>query len=333
MVGFCYNPASTGEQTNDFMTDNKSGLKVQILEVDENSVGQRLDNFLLPRLKGVPKTRIYRIIRKGEVRVNGKRKKPDYKLQLADKVRIPPVRISQAEKPVSSPALDKLVSEAILYQDESLLVINKPSGLSVHAGTGVKISLIDVLRGIFQDEYLELVHRLDKGTSGCLLLARNARVLKKLQAEFRDRSIQKSYHALVSGRWPEQIKEVNAGLQKSPELGGERKVNIDEAGKKSITRFSILKHYKQHSLMLAQPLTGRTHQIRVHAQFAGYSICGDEKYSTKEQAKLLSAIGISRLCLHAAEIELKHPLHGNKLKFTAPYDEKFQSALQIVDSI
>ena len=315
------------------MIENISALKVQNLEVDENSCGQRLDNFLMPRLKGVPKTRIYRIIRKGEVRVNGKRKKPDYKLQLADSVRIPPIRVSRNEKPLSNPGLDKLVMESILYQDESLIVINKPSGLSVHAGTGVKISLIDILRGVFQDEYLELVHRLDKGTSGCLLLARNASVLKHLQNDFRSRSIAKRYHALVHGVWPELIKEVNTGLQKSPELGGERKVNVAATGKNSVTHFSILKHYRLHTLVLAEPLTGRTHQIRVHAQFAGYPVCGDDKYSNKIQLKQLSTSGITRLCLHAAELELRHPRDGQILKLAAPYDDKFRSALQIVSTL
>ncbi len=315
------------------MTDKKLTSSVQKLEVDVNSIGQRLDNFLISRLKGVPKTRIYRIIRKGEVRVNGKRIKPEYKLALKDVVRVPPIRVSNTQIRIPTPELCQLIKGSILYQDESLLIVNKPSGISVHAGTGVKISLIEVLRHIYQDEYLELVHRLDKGTSGCLLLARNSHVLKLLQSDFKARTVKKDYHALVHGLWPQELEEVSVNLQRSPEAGGERRVYVDEEGLNAFTRFKLMQHFKQHSLVLAQPRTGRTHQIRVHAQFAGFPLCADEKYSDSEQRKQLSKMGIKRLCLHANSLEFKHPISGGLVKVSAPYDEKFKTALSILAAI
>ncbi|MBN4053276.1 RluA family pseudouridine synthase [Haliea sp. AH-315-K21] len=329
----CYNPRSLYKQVSVRMTDGTKPSKVRKLEVDENSVGQRIDNFLLSRLKGVPKTRIYRIIRKGEVRVNSKRIKPDYKLLLADIVRVPPIRVANLEIRIPTPELKQLVQESILYQDEVLLIVNKPSGLSVHAGTGVKISLIDVLRDIYKDEYVELVHRIDKGTSGCLLIARNAKALKQLQAEFKARTVKKDYHALVHGLWPQQLEEINLSLQRSPEAGGERKVYVAEQGQKALTRFSLIKRFTRHSLVLAQPKTGRTHQIRVHAQFAGHSLCADEKYSSIEQRKQLSKLGIKRLCLHAHSLEFTHPESGQLVKVSAPYDERFEFALNMLSSI
>ncbi len=315
------------------MADEKLASRVQKLEIDANSLGQRLDNFLISRLKGVPKTRIYRIIRKGEVRVNGKRIKPDYKLALNDIVRVPPIRVSNSEPRIPTRDLTQLISDSIIFQDESLLVVNKPSGISVHAGTGVKISLIEVLRHIYEGEYLELIHRIDKGTSGCILIARNSSILKYLQSDFKARTIKKDYHALVHGLWPEGFNVVSANLQRAPEAGGERKVYVDEEGQNAQTTFKLLQHYRQHSLILAQPRTGRTHQIRVHAQFAGFPLCGDEKYSKPEQRKQLCKMGISRLCLHANSLEFKHPISKVLIKVSAPYDEKFKMALKTLSVI
>lgn len=315
------------------MIDDKQAPSVKKLEVDENSAGQRLDNFLMSRLKGVPKTRIYRIIRKGEVRANGKRVKPDYKLVIADIIRIPPIRIAPTKISTPSPELKTLIKKSILYKDEDLLVVNKPSGLAVHAGTGVNVSLIDVMRDIYKEEYIELVHRIDKGTSGCLLLARNASALKKLQAGFKTRAVKKDYHALVFGQWPKDLEEINVALRKSPEAGGERTVSVSEQGQKALTHFTLLKQFKQHSLISAQPKTGRTHQIRVHAQFAGHSLCGDEKYSTAEQGKNISTLGITRLCLHAQALEFRHPESNEQIEVRAPYDDKFTFALKTLSDI
>lgn len=306
------------------------GAKVQHFIVDENASGQRVDNFLLSHLKGVPKTRIYRGIRKGEVRVNGKRIKPEHKLACQDEVRIPPLRTAQSSRPKASPALKDLLRQSVLYQDDSLLVVNKPSGIPVHAGTGVKISIIDAWRDIFEGDYLELVHRLDKGTSGCLLLAKNAATLKKLQAGFRSHAFTKTYHALVHGKWPAELREVNTGLQRMPARQGERKVTVDSSGKSALTHFHLMKSFGNFSLVEARPQTGRTHQIRVHASHAGYPVCGDDKYSSRAQLKLLKTLGITRLCLHAASLEFQHPLTGQLVKVKAPYDEAFQQAMAAV---
>jgi len=305
-----------------------SPTKVQQLEVDDNGQGQRIDNFLKSRLKGVPKSLIYRIIRKGEVRVNGKRIKPDYKLKVADSIRVPPLRLSQ-EKPLEpGESLLAVLQKAVLFEDEDILVINKPSGLAVHRGSGVSISVIDALRSLYAGQYLELVHRLDKGTSGCLLLARNARALKFLQDDFRERATEKDYHALIHGLWPEPLHLVSAGLQRSAEKHGQRKVFISQDGKQALTRFSVLEHYHSHSLVLAQPQTGRTHQIRVHAGFAGFPLCGDEKYSSREQMKSLKVLVIKRLCLHAAALCFRHPRNAQAMQMRAPYDASFSAAIQ-----
>ena len=302
--------------------------KVQLVTLDENAAGQRVDNYLLSRLKGVPKSRVYRIIRKGEVRVNGKRVKPEYKLCEGDSLRVPPLRFRQAEAlPEITPQLRELLKKSILFQDEDILLINKPAGLAVHRGSSVTINLIDALRSIYPQEYLELVHRLDKGTSGCILLARNARSLKKLQNDFRSRTTQKRYHALVHGRWPESLRQVSAGLQRHDNKQNEVKVSVSKAGKEALTHFRVLETYRNFSLICAEPVTGRTHQIRVHAGFAGYPICGDEKYSSTEQRKALSAIGVKRLCLHAAELSFRHPGSDELLAFNADYDENFVNAI------
>ncbi len=314
------------------MPEEKPDSGVRQLAVDENQLGQRVDNFLLGRLKGVPKSRIYRIIRKGEVRVNGKRVKPEHKLQAGDVVRVPPLRSSRTEAVAPSAVLLQSLKAAILYEDEHLLILNKPSGLAVHAGTNVKTGLIDALRGLYQNSYLELAHRLDKGTSGCLLVAKNAAVLKSLQQAFRDKQVHKLYHVLVHGNWPAHVTEVNAPLQRLPASGGERRVTIDAAGKQAATRIRLLEKMPGCSLLEASPLTGRTHQIRVHASHVGHPVCGDDKYASPQQRKNLRTAGVNRLCLHAASLEFRHPDDDRLLKVQAAYDDAFAAALEICRS-
>lgn len=316
------------------MTDNNVKPSVQFLIIDEHQAGQRIDNFLLARLKGVPKSRIYRIIRKGEVRVNKKRIKPEYKIQANDAVRVPPVRIAPS-KTLSQPSdqLQQVLKSSILYEDEDLLVINKPSGLPVHAGTGVKIGLIEALRYIFPtNPPLELAHRIDKGTSGCVLIAKHPKALRVLNKGFKEGLINKTYHALVCKRWPESITSVDVPLHKNQPRSGERFVEVSEQGKSALTKFRVLKHFKQFSLVEAKPATGRTHQIRVHAQYVGHPISGDDKYSKPELNNILKVQGYSRLCLHAAELGLKHPISGTELSITAPYDKQFQQITQLLSS-
>lgn len=313
-------------------TQPVSASAVTFQEVGEHHAGQRLDNFLMTRLKGVPKSRIYRIIRKGEVRVNKKREKPEYKLCAGDMIRIPPVRI--AEPGIQQPpaeALIALLKASVVYSDDDLMIINKPAGLPVHGGTGVKTGLIEAVRAMSSElAYLELAHRLDKGTSGCLLLARNGKSLKALSAQFKESRVQKTYHALVEGAWPEDITEVSAALKRLEPQGGERFVAVSREGKSAMTRFTVRERFRDATLVTAQPVTGRTHQIRVHAQLAGHPILGDEKYASAPSCRHFADLGIRRLCLHAAELTLQHPATGKTLHAEAPYDEAFSQALKIL---
>ena len=308
------------------------GPSVTFQEVSSEQSGQRIDNFLLSRLKGVPKSRIYRIIRKGEVRVNKKRIKPEYKLQTGDLVRIPPVRVAEPKQQIPpSEALQELLQNAVLFQDEYLLVINKPAGLPVHGGTGVKIGLIEALRHIYPAlTGLELVHRIDKGTSGCLLLAKNAKSLKILSAQFKAREVKKTYHALVEESWPEQISEVDAPLLRQEASNGERYVVVSNEGKAALTHFVILERFADATLIEASPSTGRTHQIRVHTQLTGCPIIGDAKYSRDTSRKQFADRGIKRLCLHAAQLSLTHPESGEQLTVSAPWDAQFSAAVSLL---
>ncbi len=309
-----------------------SETAVTFQEIGKPHAGQRLDNFLLTRLKGVPKSRIYRIIRKGEVRVNKKRVRPEYKLQEEDLVRIPPIRVADRSKPMPpGKELQDVLQEAVLYEDDDLLIVNKPAGIAVHAGTGVKTGLIESLRFMKPElERLELVHRLDKGTSGCLLIARSASALKKLSSQFKEGQVTKIYHALVEGEWPSNITEISAALERQPAQGGERFVNVSQAGKAARTHFAILERFDTVTLVEAKPLTGRTHQIRVHAQLSGHPIVGDDKYSSPEKRRFFRELGIKRLCLHAHEISFNHPATGQTMSFTADYEPRFSAAIRIL---
>lgn len=280
---------------------------VQFVEIDADLAGQRIDNFLMARLKGVPKSRVYNILRKGEVRINKARCKPDYKLLAGDVVRIPPVRITEKETGARpSNVLVKRLENAILFENDGLLVLNKPPGLAVHGGSGVTLGLIEVLRQMRPEaRYLELVHRLDRDTSGCIMIAKKRSMLRHLQAALRDKGrsgVRKVYQALVAGAWPPACRRVDAPLLKSEVGEGERIVKVNPAGKPSLTEFSVLANYEGFTLVEARPITGRTHQIRVHAQHMGHSLVGDEKYGHDEINEKMRQLGVRRLFLHAAEL-------------------------------
>jgi 23S rRNA pseudouridine955/2504/2580 synthase len=315
------------------LPENSNKPAVQILEVGERNDEQRLDNFLATRLKGVPKTLIYRIIRKGEVRINGKRAKPEQKLEVGDKVRVPPLRLaSTSEAPRPGARLEALLRQSVLFEDEDLIVLNKPAGLPVHGGTGVKLGLIEAMRALYPDvPGMELVHRLDRGTSGCLLLAKTGRARRGLTEAFRDHQVLKIYHALVVGEWPKQVTTVDANLQRQPERGGERRVTVDVDGKEARTGFRILKRLGAATLVEARPLTGRTHQIRVHAALVGCPLVGDDKYNSEASNAAFAQRGIRRLCLHAAEVRFPHPRDGRVIHIKADYDAAFAQALQQSD--
>jgi len=314
--------------------DSATHAQVKMIQIDVESAGQRLDNFLLTFLKGVPKSRIYRIIRKGEVRVNRARSKPEYKLEAGDEIRVPPVRVAERESAVPAASSSRLqqIEAAILYEDARLLVVNKPPGVAVHGGSGISYGLIEALRVLRPDQrFLELVHRLDRDTSGVILVAKKRSVLRVLHDDLRSRQMEKVYWALVAGAWPAKLKKVDAPLAKNELKSGERIVKVDADGKASITEFRVLKRLGDFTWVEARPLTGRTHQIRVHAQQAGFPILGDDKYGFDEVNKQLRKEGFKRLCLHAARLKIQLPEDEHPLVFEAPLDAEMSRLIQQYD--
>ena len=303
--------------------------RVQYLEINADQAGQRIDNFLLSRLKGVPKSRVYRLLRKGEVRVNKGRIRPEYRLIEDDVVRVPPIRVSKQSPASPGRSLRGILAESILLETEEFLVINKPFGLAVHGGSGINLGVIESLRAMREPHaYLELAHRLDRDTSGCLLIAKSRRVLKDLQDQMRQRSMDKRYITLVSGRWAKERREVNAPLLKQTVASGERIVRANSEGKPSLTRFKLLKHYANASLLEVKLETGRTHQIRVHCQLVGHPLAGDPKYGNESFNETLRHIGLKRLFLHAAELAFTSPATGERVKVQAPLPDGLEGVLK-----
>ncbi|CUX97218.1 23S rRNA pseudouridine(955/2504/2580) synthase RluC [Candidatus Hoaglandella endobia] len=305
------------------MKDNNINLQVIIISEDET--GQRIDNFLRTQLKGVPKSMIYRMIRKGEVRVNKKRIKPKYKLQNKDAVRIPPLRQGDTTSASFYTGFNKQVaalSDAVLYEDDHLLVLNKPAEMAVHGGSGLSFGVIEGLRALRPDaSFLELVHRLDKDTSGALLVAKKRSVLCALHEQLREKKVQKNYLALVHGRWKSSIKVVSVPLIKNIFSSSERIVRTGSRGKPSETHFKVEERFtKLATLVRASPVTGRTHQIRVHTQYAGHPIAFDNRYGDSAFNQQLKTCGLHRLFLHAAALTFKHPASGETLHIEAPLD-------------
>ncbi|MBU0743881.1 MAG: RluA family pseudouridine synthase [Gammaproteobacteria bacterium] len=301
--------------------------KAYILAIDEESALQRLDNFLFNRLKNVPKSRIYRMLRSGEVRVNKKRVKPLYKLQPNDLIRIPPFWAE--EVPVRKPGADlvKLLLNSIVFEDSEIIVINKPSGIASHSGSGIDFGVIEILRAARSDlKTLELVHRLDRDTSGCLILAKKRTALRQLHQLALDGKISKKYILLVKGVWSGGERIVDAPLLKNQLQSGERMVMVDEEGKKSITIFRPIKIGKEVSLLEAELKTGRTHQIRVHAAHIGHPIAGDQKYTDAEFNNKMKKIGIKRLFLHSKKISFCWE-NGEEVSFSAELDNELKDIL------
>ncbi len=277
---------------------------IQHVTVTTDHVGQRLDNYLLSKLKGLPKSRLYRIVRKGEVRINKKRIKPDYRLQEGDIIRLPPLRLSTANaKKSPSDKLATLLEKAIIFEEKNFLLINKPTGIAVHGGSGITLGVIEILRALRpKQKYLELVHRLDRDTSGCLLIAKKSSTLKELHELLRTGSIKKTYLALVAGHWPQSLKKIDAPLYKNQLHSGERIVRVHKEGKSCLTQFRPIQHFSDTTLVEAMPISGRTHQIRVHSQYAKHPIIGDEKYGDKIANKKMRNLGCKRLFLHASQL-------------------------------
>jgi 23S rRNA pseudouridine955/2504/2580 synthase len=293
--------------------------RVRLLEIDDTREGQRLDNYLLGLLKGVPKSHVYRLLRKGEVRVNRGRAKPDYRLQAGDVVRVPPVRLAPAPVRLTAGQGFEWLAERILFEDEHLIGVNKPAGLAVHGGSGVSVGLIEAMRALHPETpTLELVHRLDRDTSGCLMIAKTRPVLLALHRMLKAGAVHKFYLALVQGRWRGGPREVSAALETSARTRGERRVQVAEDGKESVSRFVPQQSYGQASLVEIELLTGRTHQARVHAAHLGHPIAGDDKYGDWDFNRVMRAYGLNRLFLHAARLEFRHPMTGCKLQLEAP---------------
>lgn len=314
--------------------------KVQQLKISSESAGQRLDNFLFTYLKGVPKTRIYRIIRKGEVRINKGRIKPEYRLVAGDTLRVPPVRQGEERSAIELSQNDRLARsllDHILYEDEGLLVINKPAGIAVHGGSGLSFGVIEAVRYLRGSEKsLELVHRLDKDTSGCLMIAKRRSTLKAIHEQLQAGEVEKVYWALVQGRWQGGA-SVSAPLKKNQLNSGERIVRVSSVGQPSLTEFKVLEVFGADTairpcltLMEAKPKTGRTHQIRVHAAHVGNPIVGDPKYGDNQFNTLMKQKGFSRLFLHARKLILTLPGHEKPLSIEAPLDKQLQTSLDML---
>lgn len=298
--------------------------------IDEGHDGQRIDNFLLTTLKGVPKSRIYRILRKGEVRVNKKRIKPTYRLKVDDVVRIPPVRMAEeSELPSAPQPLLERLEQSVLYEDKQLLILNKPSGMAVHGGSGVNLGVIEMLRQLRPDEpFLELVHRLDRDTSGCLMIAKKRSMLRSLHEMLREGGIDKCYCALLRGAWQGAEKRVEAPLQKNTLRSGERMVRVHADGKSSLTTFYPLTRFANATFAHVELGTGRTHQIRVHAQHIKKPIAGDEKYGDPQFNQKMRDVGLKRLFLHAEELRFIHPVTEVTLAVQAPLGDELKSILE-----
>ena len=308
---------------------SRSASKVQWISVDDDMAGQRVDNFLMARLRGVPKGLIYRIIRKGEVRVNKGRVKQSTRLAAGDVVRVPPV-VQQAkpEQPRPGDRVQAVMEAAVVFEDDTMLVVNKPSGIAVHGGSGLNFGLIEVLRAARpQAKFLELVHRLDRDTSGLVMVAKKRSALRYLQDELRQKQIRKHYHALVAGDWPDKLKKVAEPLLRYEMPNGERRVKVSPEGKESLTLFRKLQQFQGYTLVEASPVTGRTHQIRVHAAWAGHPIAGDDKYMDDASLKAFRAVGGQRLMLHARALEFRLPGSGEAMTLEAEYDEAFGAVL------
>jgi 23S rRNA pseudouridine955/2504/2580 synthase len=304
---------------------------VQHFEVSADEAGQRLDNYVHKRLGEIPRSKVYRVIRKGEVRVNGHRAGPDTRLQAHDKIRIPPVRIRPPEE-VGRPSSDlqETIRKAIVYEDARLLVIDKPSGIAVHGGSGVSFGVIEALRALRPEEHFELAHRLDRDTSGCLIVARNTATLRIVHALLREENttFEKRYLTLLRGPWDLGKKRIDAPLRTDTRVGGERTVRVDASGKPSLSEFRPVQFFgRRATLMEVSLLTGRTHQIRVHAQHAGHPVAGDEKYGDEAFNEEMHTLGLSRMFLHASSVSFEWPNGGGQFSVNTPLPSELAKLL------
>ena len=311
------------------MASIKNNEGVRLVQVSEHHAGQRLDNFLAGQLKGVPRSAVYRMIRTGQVRINGGRARAATRLADGDTVRIPPARVRGGRSAEVSERVREQVRRAVLHEDADLLVVDKPAGMAVHAGSGLPWGLIDALRQDRPGEYLELVHRLDRETSGCLVLARNGRALAHLSARFREGAVRKFYLCLMCGRMPQAVLEVDAPLARH-RIDSESRVEVDETGKPSLTRFRLLQPFDDYSYVEAELLTGRTHQSRAHARHLSLPLAGDPKYADRKSLKDSRKLGLKRVFLHAHRLAVES-LAGEVLEFEAPLPDALRVVLDTLE--
>ena len=306
---------------------------VRIQTVDEGSAGQRIDNYLTKILKGVPKSHLYRILRSGEVRVNSKRVDATYRVEDGDKIRIPPIRTTVTETEGRDAKVTPRFEQAVIFEDDAMLVVNKPAGMAVHGGSGISRGVIEQLRlERPHAKYLELVHRLDRETSGVLMIAKKRTALVSLHEMMRANRMDKRYLMLVYGRWTEKKKRVELSLQKHVTSNGERKVTVEEEGQLSETVFHLKKSLGDFSFLEAQLITGRTHQLRVQLAHLGFPIAGDDKYGDFALNKQLQKRGLKRMFLHSAVTTIKHPLTGERLVFSAALPKELEGFLTRLES-
>jgi 23S rRNA pseudouridine955/2504/2580 synthase len=318
-------------------TPHLQGAKspVTLRAVTDEEAGQRIDNFLMRHFKSVPRSRVYRLLRKGEVRVNRKRVAAEYRLAAGDEIRLPPVRIDTRETPMRpSTSLVELIERAVIFQDRHLLVIDKPSSVAVHGGSGLSFGIIEALRESRPRETLELVHRLDRDTSGCLLVARDRATLTSLHALIRDGGMHKTYLALVSGSWQLGTKRIDAPLATDARERGERHVRVAASGKASVSNFKPVQFFGPLATLMEVGIpTGRTHQIRVHAAHAGHPLLGDEKYGERERNAELRARGLKRIFLHAQSVAFDWPGSGVPFHVSAPLPGELGAVLDAITPV
>jgi 23S rRNA pseudouridine955/2504/2580 synthase len=306
---------------------------VRWLDIGDEQAGQRIDNFLLRVLKGVPKSRVYRLLRKGEVRVNKGRIGPDYRLARGDRVRVPPVRVAGSATTAPAGGALARLANSIIYEDERLLILDKPSGMAVHGGSGVDYGVIEGLRALRPDApFLELVHRLDRDTSGCLMVAKKRSELRNLHDLLRHGGVRKRYLLLAAGNWSNGPWSIDAPLKKNQLSGGERMVQVDDEGKAALTRFRCLDTFPGASLVEADLATGRTHQIRVHAAWAGHPLAGDDKYGDADFNRRLRTLGLKRLFLHAHYLAFDDPQHDRAVEISAPLGDDLRGVIQQLET-
>lgn len=313
--------------------DQAPRARVRKVVITADTAGQRVDNFLQRELKGVPKSRVYRLLRKGEVRVNGRRIDAAYRLGEGDEVRVPPVRTSEPAEPVRPP--DRLLQELqqrIIYEDDRLLVLDKPPGLAVHGGSGLQFGLIEALRALRpKAPFLELVHRLDRETSGCLVVAKKRSALREMHELLRTGRVEKRYLTLLLGRLPRGVVPVEAPLDSGHKQGGERVVRVASSGKAARTVFRTVARYGGYTLAEADIATGRTHQIRVHAAHLGYPVLGDARYGDKDANQALRKVGLRRLFLHAQSLEFDWGDGRPPLSVSTPLSEDLRRVLAVLE--